>query len=189
MPQGNRGGIIPWWVFEPPQPLGAGATGAASRLPPDEQAAAEAIFAETRGLYPQPIDPDRPVHDRRNWDSRSHRQLTGARRSLGTISERNPDIERLDGSRFRNPLEARQWGEAATAARIRGTTDIPPDAAWFNIRNADVEPHPQRRHPSLGNVRFWRTYGPFVNVGGGDVDPGRNIMIDIYVPENVGEDR
>ena len=177
-----RHSSVPWWVFGSRQDLREAED--ARGLSEGDQAAAEAIFAETRGLYPQSIDPNRPIHDPQNWDRRSHRQLTGARRAMGAISERNDRIERLDGSQFRNPLEARQWREAATAARIRGTTDTPPDAAWFNIRNADVEPHPQRRHSALGNVRYWRSYGPFVNVGGGDVDPGRNTMIDIYIPEN-----
>jgi hypothetical protein len=157
MPPNNRRANILWWVFEPPQSLRGEAEAVASRLPQDEQAAAEAIFAETRGLYPQSIDPNRPIHDPQNWDRRSRRQLTGARRSMGTISERNPDIGRLDGSRFRNPLEARLWREAATAARIRGTTDIPPDAAWFNIRNADLEPSPLSYGSSKSSVPIGST--------------------------------
>ena len=99
------------------------------------------------------------------------------------ISERNDIIKRVDGRRSGNRIEARQWHEAVRAAGIRRTTEIPPDAARFNIRNADLERRPMRRHPNLGAVRFWGSYGPFVNVGGGDVRRGRNVMIDIYVPE------
>lgn len=185
----NRRSSIPWWVFEPPQRLGAGAADIASRLPRRQQRVAEVIYGETSGVYPRSIDPNRRVDDPDNWDPHSREELARARRAMGIVSERNRRTHPVDGSRSRNPIEALQWGEAASAARTMDRVNLPKRIINFYIRNRDVEPTaPHQRLEQFGDVVYIGTIGadaPFRNVGRGDVEPGDNIVIDFYgLPEN-----
>lgn len=140
-----------------------------------DQAAAEAIYGETAGLYPAPDNP------------RSAAQLDAARRAIGVISERNPIHHRVDGSRSRNPIEAAAWRRAESAARDRYRVDIPRTARWFYVRNREREPKAPRHRPQYSAATYRGTFGadaPFRSVGGGDVGRSNNVVIDIYyLPE------
>lgn len=106
-----------------------------------------------------------------------------ARRAIAMISERNSDAHGYDASNSKNPIIAAQWQLAMVAANDRSQARIPSSARWFYIRNRDDEPAAPVRRWQYPNARYWGTYGeqaPLRNVGGGDVGPGNNIVVDIY---------
>jgi RHS repeat-associated protein len=147
------------------------------------QAAAEAIYGETAGIYPGAGEEGGSVYNSGTWNPRSAAQLDGARRAIGQISERNRDVHRRDGSSSRNSLEAAQWIRAVNAARNRTDIRLPATARWFYIRNVDQESQPLQHRPEYPRADYWGTYGigaPFRTVGGGDVGVSDNVMIDIY---------
>jgi len=137
---------------------------------------AKAAYGETSGLYAQKIDPKVSTYDPANWDSTSQADLQEARRWLTEVQRRNP-VMHYDRPHGNNPIEARQWQLASDAA---GNVDSvsPSTVKKFFIRQDGVGP--QTPPESWSGWVLHKSFGPFINVGGGDAPKGDGTYIEFY---------
>jgi hypothetical protein len=137
---------------------------------------AKGAYGETSGLYAQKKDPQGSIYDPANWDSASQADLQEARRWIAEVQRRNPTMN-YDRPQGNNPIEARQWKLASDAA---GKSDIasPSTVKKFFIRQEGVGP--QLPPDSWKGWVLHKSFGPFVNVGGGDVPKGNGSYIEFY---------
>jgi len=125
---------------------------------------AEVVYGETAGLRPQPNDPG------------SVADLQTAREMIADISERNPNVYSARPNP-QNPIEMVMWRDAVQASRAAQQWDLPADVRHFFLNQAGVGPP----WPTWSYGRSpYATFGPFVNVGGGDVPRGGWTYIYIY---------
>ncbi len=137
---------------------------------------ARAVFGETGGLYPQRSDDKKSIYRPENWDEASAADLAAARREVGAVSERNSFIHRASARR-RDPIAQMQYRLAVAAASDVANSTLPTTTRHFFIRQLGVGP----QAPGwAGTSQPIRSYGPFVNPGGGDVPRGTQTYIDFY---------
>lgn len=137
-------------------------------------------YGETRGLFPQqsPGHERASPYDRSKWDKRSFEQLQAARRNIMDLSERNPDVRRMEPNSTAGVIERSVWDDNIKAAN---QSDGSMPGRFFFIRQQGVGPQRSPARAGFGQSgRPIRSYGPFVNVGGGDVPRGNRTYIDIY---------
>jgi hypothetical protein len=141
------------------------------------QARARAIFGETRGLYPQSVNPEGRPGDPANWETDSYDNLQKARTYVGIVAGRNDDIL-YNNLNFSNPIEAQASNSAMNAGNAAQSNPDMLDAriTQFFIRGEGVTraAFPKQKH------ELYLTIGPFRNVGGGDVPRGNNVYIEFY---------
>ena len=80
------------------------------------------------------------------------------------------------GSKSKNPIEKRAWEDCKKAADQADFWDMFPDVNNFFLRQDGVG----TQEPPWANGDPEFTYGPFINVGGGDVPKGNRTYIDVY---------
>jgi uncharacterized protein RhaS with RHS repeats len=145
------------------------------------------VYGESSGLYPRqkPRPPDAKnwsIYDPKTWDPESYDQLQQARRDVADISERNKVVHSKDGSKTKNPIERRAWNDSVRAAKEAETMNLPADVTKFYLRQDADNDGKGDKYPYWapeGTVPY-KTYGPFVNVGGGDPPKGNNTYVDLY---------
>jgi RHS repeat-associated protein len=137
---------------------------------------AEAAYGETAGLFPQLVQGNN-VYNPRIWDSSSYAELQLARQWIADVRERNAYTNRARPRNLRNPIEQRIWQDCQRAAEAAENFDLPNDVKHFFLRQDGVG----RQTPAwASNTRPYRSFGPFINVGGGDVPKGSATYIDFY---------
>ncbi len=135
-------------------------------------------YGETAGLLPARKPRARgSVYDRNTWDSDSARSLQQARTNIMDISIRNDTVRRSRPRDAHDPIQQSIWKDNVSAAsQSRGSMA----GNYFFIRQRGTGPrHPPKR-AGFGQGKPTREYGPFRNVGGGDVPSGDQTHIDIY---------
>ncbi len=138
---------------------------------------AETVYGETSSLYPQTDKKGSNPYNSKNWNSDSYDELQAARTAISVISERNNHTQKKDGSSATNPIEKRAWDDSVDAANNAENFSLPTSTRHFFIRQKDIG----RQKPWwAGNKKPYKSYGPFINVGGGDVPRGNQTYIDIY---------
>jgi RHS repeat-associated protein len=136
---------------------------------------ARAAYGETSGLYPQLVPGARYVYDPANWDQASAAELQEARAWISEVESRNANVHSSQ-PRGNNPIEQRQWQLALDAEAMAGNLS-PSDVRHFFIRQENVGV--QAPGWAAGQTPY-RSFGPFVNPGGGDVPRGPNTYIEFY---------
>jgi RHS repeat-associated protein len=137
---------------------------------------AQAAYGETSGLYPQLIPGAKGIYNPNNWDPDSFANLQGARKYIADVRERNQDT-RLAKPSGNNPIEQRAWKDCQDAAKEAENWNLPNNVKHFFLRQNGVGP---QKPGWAGNNNPYATFGPFVNVGGGDVPSGSAVYIDFY---------
>jgi hypothetical protein len=137
---------------------------------------AKGAYGETSGLYAQKKDPQGSIYDPANWDSASQADLQEARRWIAEVRRRNPTMNdyRPHGN---NPIETRQW-QLASEAADKPDIASPTTVKKFFIRQEGVGP--QLPPDSWKGWVLHKSFGPFVNTGGGDVPKGNGTYIEFY---------
>ena len=114
-------------------------------------------------------DPYRASTQPRNWDAQSFEDLQRARADMTQVY-RNGGVTWPEASpSSSDALSTSQWQRGVYAAAR--ASDLPSDVRHFFIR-AHTGPQFKKLHinPATGKLYpIIRTYGPFINVGGGDV--------------------
>jgi hypothetical protein len=139
----------------------------------------EVGYGETAGLVPERAanaDPKKKSpYDSSTWDSNSTQQLQDARTNIMDISERNSNVKKATASD--NQIEQQAWDANAAAAKNSHGND--PGKYFFIRQEGKGRQHPSKSN-GYGQGKPIRSYGPFRNVGGGDVPRGNRTFIDIY---------
>ncbi|CAN5552825.1 hypothetical protein BH10PSE14_BH10PSE14_41860 [soil metagenome] len=148
----------------------------------DELSRAQSIYGETASLYPQLKSPTGNIYDRATWQDTSWSALWDARALIGVISRRNSSTRRDDQSKNTNPLVQRQWNQAVWPAQSSSNLRVPANVQFFYLRDANVAPRPSASFPGKLYVRtsVYKSYGPFVNNGGGSFGHSNKVYIDFY---------
>ena len=136
-------------------------------------------YGETAGLLPTraadaPADKKNP-YDSSTWDKDSTAQLQEARQHIMDVSTRNSNVRRAKASD--NPIEQQVWNANMDAAR---QSDGGRTGQYFFIRQEGVDKQRPSKDQGWGQGAPLKSYGPFRNVGGGDVPRGNRTFIDIY---------
>jgi hypothetical protein len=148
-----------------------------------QQQKAEVGYGETSGLLPQrAANAPAPGKGKKEnpyapstWDKASAEQLQKGRENIMDISERNSTVRKATASS--NSIEQEIWGLNVDAA---SHSDGSLPGKYFFIRQDGVgNQHPSKK-AGYGQGTPITSYGPFRNVGGGDVPRGNNTYIDIY---------
>ena len=137
-------------------------------------AAMQAIYGETAGLYPQLTLGTNP-HRSSNWNAISLKQLQTARSWIAEVQSRNHNVKYARPS-SNDPIEQQVWHLSLIAALEAGELS-PETVRHFFIRQEGVGP--QTPSWAAGDTSY-RSFGPFINVGGGDVPVGPATYIDFY---------
>jgi hypothetical protein len=159
---------------------------------PGEKGDVRAAYGETNGLYPQlntiARDPYEAVYDPKKAHPDSLKELQKARADIAQVERHRraagatTGIERKD-LRLGDVNEQRQWKLASDAANQ--SSDLPPDVRHFFMRA-----HTGAQKPDwAGNREPYRTYGPFINVGGGPVPRSTLVYIDFYQGVPLAKDK
>lgn len=148
----------------------------------DELSRAQSIYGETASLYPQPKIAGGSIYDRKSWQDRSWSDLWDARALIGVISRRNNSTRRDDQSHNTNPLVQQQWNQAVWPAQSSSDLPVPANVQFFYLRDGAVAPRPSPSFPGKLYVRtsVYKSYGPFVNNGGGSFGHSNKVYIDFY---------
>jgi len=137
-------------------------------------------YAETAGLTPQKSSSVKHAgpYDRSKWDKQSLDQLREARRNIMDISERNGNVRHARPGKNAGSIETSVWNDNLDAAE-KSNGSMP--GHYFFIRQEGVGNQRPPKKAGYGREgKPIRSYGPFVNVGGGDVPRGNRTYIDIY---------
>ena len=146
---------------------------------------AMAVYAETRGLYPRRIARG-SLYDTNLWmtgfEPGCFGDLALARRMVAETRKGNKRTHLLPEPRASDRPGLLAWAVCADAAADAATGrlfTLPPGMRLhFFIRQKDVG----RQKPGyLNGYEPTMSFGPFMNVGGGDVPAGENAYIDFYV--------
>lgn len=155
----------------------------------DELSRAQTIYGETASLYPQTKMPGGNIYDRKSWQDRSWSDLWDARALIAVISRRNNSTRRDDQSRNTNPLVQQQWNQAVWPAQSSSNLRVPANVQFFYLRDGSVAPRPSPSFP--GKLYVWtsvyKSYGPFVNNGGGSFGRSKKVYIDFYQNDGPAE--
>ncbi|MFZ0213439.1 MAG: hypothetical protein WBE20_07190 [Candidatus Acidiferrales bacterium] len=149
--------------------------GTRSPLPKAQEHKAEVGYGETAGLLPQK-SPHAPAnaspYDRRTWDSHSAAQLRQARANIMDISDRNVHRARP----AKDTISQDTWHDNMQAA-AKSDGALPGHYIFIRQEGVGLQRPPKRY--GWGQGKPIHTYGPFRNVGGGDVPKGNHTYIDI----------
>ena len=123
----------------------------------------EVSWGETSGIYPGPehlYKPDR-------WDQEKLHELLLARAAVTDVATRNHDVRKAKPGRghidqMMRPYHCIENFPAKDA-------EIDEGVRWFYLSTAAYTPV---SHPGTSQTVLVKTYGPFYNIGGGDVDHG-----------------
>jgi hypothetical protein len=90
----------------------------------------------------------------------------------------------LDGSRAKNPIEKKAWKDCKTAAKKAEKMNLK-DINQFSLRQGPLvegqhDSHKPGFQPDWAVGRQRISFGPFQNVGGGDVPKGADTWIDFW---------
>lgn len=136
-------------------------------------------YGETAGLVPArsgDADPKKKnPYDSSTWDPNSTQQLQDARTNVMDISDRNSNVKKATASD--NPIEQQAWKANQDAAK-NSNGSMP--GKYFFIRQEGVGKQHPSKSAGYGQGTPIKSYGPFRNVGGGDVPRGSRTYIDIY---------
>ena len=141
---------------------------------------AEVGYGETAGLVPERAVDANPKkkspYDSSTWDPSSTQQLQDARQNIMDVSDRNSNVKKATASD--NSIEQQAWNANMDAAK-KSNGSLP--GKYFYIRQEGAN-NPQRpsKKAGYGQGTPLKSYGPFRNVGGGDVPRGNRTFIDIY---------
>lgn len=139
---------------------------------------AQAAYGETAGLYPQQKVKGK-IYNSKTWDSKSYKQLQNARSDIADIRERNDNMN-SDEPKGNNSIEQRAWKDCKDAADKAEKFDLPSDVTNFYIRQEGIGPQKPTKKQWGDFGPAIKSFGPFINVGGGDVPNGTKTYIDIY---------
>jgi hypothetical protein len=151
---------------------------------PEAEQRTRAIFGETSGLYPQRKDPNGGPTDPTNFDPESFAQLQRARTHLSDTAMLNDKHHWAYPTP--NPIDQQAWSNAADAARMAMARKNPNPGANFYLRQGGDWTTNQNPTPRPGYLKprnLIEEYGPFHNVGGGDVARGPNAFVEVYGPD------
>lgn len=149
---------------------------------PLEERKAEVGYGETSGLIPEK-SADAPKHankyDESTWDPASTQDLQNARTNIMDISERNGTVKRATPDDPNNSIQQAAWQANVSAAKNSNGTG---PGKYFFIRQQGKgrQRPPKSAGFGQGKTKPVHSYGPFRNVGGGDVPRGNRTFIDIY---------
>lgn len=139
---------------------------------------AEVGYGETEGLLPQKTS-HAPSHaspyDRHTWDKQSQEELQQARVNIMDISGRNPRVHKAKPGK--GTVSQAVWSDNMQAAK-NSNGSLP--GKHFFIRQKGIGRQRPNAKDGWGQGKPVRSYGPFRNVGGGDVPKGDRTYIDIY---------
>jgi hypothetical protein len=183
----------------PQQRRGAGATPGQAGEPLSEEALAAIIYAETGSLRPRWKNPKGAKREE-NYDPNSVRRLHDNRKAIGHVVEQiHASCRRVgDGTVTARPLRpserdlanpnvAREWKDAKKAAeevkqeRARRLDPLKSSENFFIRADGRTHRGVPRKQPRWARGRRPAiTWGPFRNLGGGDVRVSADVYIDVY---------
>jgi RHS repeat-associated protein len=143
----------------------------------------EVAYGETSGILPA-RDPKAPAppsgkkenpYDPATWDKASAEQLQKARENIIDVSDVNKNVHK--GKAGSNQFEQEQWQQSGEAAK---NSDGSSPGKYFFIRQDGIGNQRPPASAGYGQGDTIKSYGPFRNVGGGDVPRGPKTYIDIY---------
>ena len=135
---------------------------------------AAVIFGETSGLRSEVGKNGKPI-----TTPGADPNLKKARENVADVSARNGRVysRTPSAAELKNPQVRAAW-QASQAAAAASNGSLP--GYNFFIRQAGVGPQRPSARAGWGQGKPVREYGPFINVGGGDVPKGPKTYIDIY---------
>jgi len=123
----------------------------------------EVSWGETSGIYPSSANLYRP--DR--WDPSKLGDLLRARAAVTNVATRNPDVRRAKpGPGHIDQLMRPYHCTENFPARDHAIDD---EVRWFYLSS---NPRTPSSHPGTSQTVIAISYGPFFNIGGGDVEHG-----------------
>lgn len=162
----------------------AAVTGKDARADPMTLHQQRTVYGETAGLYPQLVNQPgkNSVYNRSNWNPGSAADLQTARAWMAGVRLRN-HIVKESGPHPSNGLEKMVWQDAANAVQASKGLQLPAGVKNFFIRQDGVGA--QAPDPKLWgkDAKVYKSFGPFINLGGGDVPKGTKTYIDFYKVE------
>jgi len=145
-----------------------------------DEAKAEVGYGETAGIVPEK-SADSPKnaspYQRSTWDPASTKNLQDARKNIMDISERNGIVKKSKPDDPNNKIQQSVWQDNLSVAK-NSQGDMP--GRYFFIRQEGKGPQRPPASAGFGQGKPISEYGPFRNVGGGDVPRGNGTFIDIY---------
>ena len=132
-------------------------------------------YGETGGVYPQMAPGKTGIYDPASYDPASAAQLQLARAWLARVRLVNPTVHEK-AAPGANPIEQRAWQGAMDGAMAAKDIPIPDGVSHFYLRQG---PMPAKA-PPWAKQKPIKTFGPFINTGGGDVPKGPNMYIDFF---------
>jgi len=142
---------------------------------------ARTIYGESSGLYPQLQAGGANLYHPADWDSQSADQLKTAREWIAGVGLRNPKVHGKSAD-LSNRTERMMWNVATDAAQGAQKLQLPPGVDHFFMRQ-EGKGH-QKPPWGKGGTPYegapYKTFGPFINVGGGRVPAGSKTYIDFY---------
>jgi RHS repeat-associated protein len=141
---------------------------------------AEVGYGETAGLVPAKADnapKNASPYDTSTYDPKSTQQLQDARTNIMDISERNNKVKSGTPSDPNNPIQQKAFNDNMAAAK--NSDGSKPGKFFFIRQQGKGNQHPPKS-ARYGQGKPLLSYGPFRNVGGGDVPRGSKTYIDIY---------
>jgi membrane-bound lytic murein transglycosylase len=137
------------------------------------------VFGETSGLVPQKAQDaakNASPWNSKSYDPKSAAELKNARTNIADIYERNKTVH--SDSPSNNKIEKQVYQDCRDAAA--GSMDQNMAGRYFFIRQDGVGNQQPSEKAGYGQGDPITSYGPFRNVGGGDVPRGDATYIDIY---------
>lgn len=138
----------------------------------DTAGKAATVYGETSGLKPE-------VGKDHKADPNSAKELKDARENVADVSERNKTVysHTPTSKELKNPQVREAWEKSKEAA---AASDGSKPGKYFFIRQEGVGPQKPSAKAGFGQGDPIHEYGPFRNVGGGDVPKGNRTYVDIY---------
>lgn len=160
-------------------PVSAYPSGAAVQSAPDPNLTRQqqTIYGETAGIYPQLTGQasGTGVYHPSNWDPASADQLKTARAWMAGVSLVNHNTHQSVPD-LSNGVDRMVWGNSVDAAQAAQQLKPPTGTNHFFIRQEGSGP----QVPSWNNPELIKSFGPFINTGGGDAPRGSRTYIDFY---------
>jgi hypothetical protein len=136
---------------------------------------AEVIFGETAGLYPEHRKGG-SIFNPQSWTPSSVKALHDARREIGAVYKVNSVVGKGHPSADR--LSQLAWHYCMLAAQDAVFYTSP--YRYFFLRQQGMGRQRPHARSGFGQGLPGKSYGPFINGGGGDVPKGMHTYIDFY---------
>jgi len=124
----------------------------------------EVSWGETSGLYPH----SKHLYQPDKWDQTKTLQLLQARAAINEVGKRGEKVKRATPARGTIEQKMKPYHLIENFPAIDSEI-ADPTVKWFYLSKYPDSP---KAHPSVGNSEIIKTYGPFYNIGGGDVPKG-----------------